>query len=165
MKVELVEASIEKQDIAYQLIQTFWKEHNDVLLTDDEALLDYQNWTKTGHELWLVRFAGDYIGFAHLGSRGQNIDWLEDLFILPPFQNQGIGSQVIALIEERVQQYSESLYIEVAARNLKALKLYEKLGFNCFNTLTIRKDFDEAAFEAVSEEVIAGFPFEIRKRK
>lgn len=165
MKVELVEATSEKQEVACQLIKAFWKEHSNSDLTDDEVLTDYQNWTETGHELWLVKSDEDYIGFAHLGNRGQNIDWLEDLFILPTFQNQGMGSQVIALIEERVQQYSESLYIEVAARNLKALKLYEKLGFNCLNTLTIRKDFDEAAFEAVSEEVIAGFPFEIRKRK
>ena len=37
------------------------------------------------------------------------------------FQRKGIGSRAIQLAEDIVKEYSESLYIEVAARNRKAI--------------------------------------------
>ena len=69
------------------------------------------------------------IGFVHLGNRGAKIDWLEDLFILPEYQGGGLGTQAIFQVEAIVRKYSESLYIEAAARNEGAIRLYQKLGF------------------------------------
>ena len=36
---------------------------------------------------------------------------------------------------------SEAESIEAAARNEAAIRLYRKLGYNCLNTITLRKDF------------------------
>lgn len=52
---------------------------------------------------------------------------------------------------------------EVAARNLRALKLYHKNGYNCLNTVTIRKDFEPDNFEVIEKNNIAGFDFEIKR--
>lgn len=101
--------------------------------------------------------------FVHLGSRGGEIDWLEELFVLPEFQGRGIGTRTIGLAEEIVSAYSESFYIEAAARNEKAIRLYRKLGYDCLNTVTIRKDFHAERFETLSTERILDMDFQIKR--
>lgn len=152
-------------NISCELIREFWKSHNNYIQEFEESFNDLKEWTKEGHKLYLIKLEKEYIGFAHLGSRGANIDWLEDLFILSTYQNKGYGSSVIEILEEEVKKYSESLYIEVAARNLDALNLYRKLGYDCLNTITIRKDFNKEKFEKISSEKINNMQFEIKKYK
>ena len=50
----------------------------------------------------MISYNEEYVGFVHLGSRGCEIDWLEDIFVLPEFQGKGIGTCAIKLIEEIV---------------------------------------------------------------
>ena len=66
------------------------------------------------------------------------------------------------LAEEIVRQYSDSLYIEAAARNRRAIALYHRLGYQCLNTVTVRKDFPGYAYEVQRDERIYDLPFEIR---
>ena len=77
----------------------------------------------------------------------------------------GFGSEAIHQLEEIVKQYSASLYIEAAARNEAAIRLYRKLGYDCLNTITIRKDFPGYEYDVVRKEKIHGLEFEIRKDK
>ena len=63
-----------------------------------------------------------------------------------------------------VKEYSESLYIEVASRNINAIRLYHKIGYDCLNTLTIRKDFKDEKQEVISKEQIFEMEFEVRKK-
>ena len=84
-------------------------------------------------------------------------------FIIPEFQGHGYGSEALSLIENIVKEYSESIYLEVAARNLRALKLYHKNGYTCLNTVTVRKDFEPDNFEVIEKNNIAGFDFEIKR--
>lgn len=154
-----------EQEQACSLIQGFWKAHNDWMPTLAEALSDLQNWTAEGHRFYFVMSGDTYLGFVHLGSRGCEIDWLEDLFILPEYQGQGIGSRVITLVEEIVKGYSESLYIEAAVRNTGAIRLYHRAGYDVLNTVTLRKDFQPETHETVREESLQALPFRIRYRK
>lgn len=163
--VEMVLVNDNLKETALNLIKEFWLCHNNDTQELSETLEDYDNWNRAGHRFYLVKLDDEYIGFAHLGNRGAGIDWLEDLFILPKYQRQGLGSQVIKKLEDEVKQYSESLYIEAAARNLAALKLYRNLGYDCLNSITIRKDFEKDSFSIISEETISGMNFEIRKYK
>lgn len=107
--------------------------------------------------------APQIVGFVHLGNRGAEIDWLEDLFVLPELQSKGIGRQAIALVENIVKEYSESVFIEAAARNLRAIALYRELGYDCLNTITVRKDFDTSHLETIQKEHIAGHEFDVRR--
>ncbi|RXK17487.1 GNAT family N-acetyltransferase [Macrococcus sp. DPC7161] len=159
-----IKSETEKQ-CAYHLIQLFWKEHNNYIQNMEDAIEHYNQWTSVGHLFYLIEYENKNIGFVHLGSRGGQIDWLEDIFIIPEMQGKGIGRKVIFMIEEIVKKYSESLYLEVAARNLAALKLYYELGFNCLNTLTIRKDFQDQKFDVINNENINGYTFEVKKYK
>lgn len=152
-------------DVATNLIIKFWRVHNNDLLKYDEAYADLMEWTKPGHFLYFIHFDDQIVGFVHLGSRGCEADWLEDIFVLPEFQGKGIGTYAIKLTEDIVKTYSESMYIEVAARNMKAIQLYQKNGYDCLNTITIRKDFKPEKYETFSKEKIMNMEFEVRKYK
>lgn len=163
MKIELIKYSNE-QKIVIDLIIKFWKEHNDVNVSYEDANENLIEWTKEGHILYFISVDNEYVGFVHLGSRGCEIDWLEDIFVLPRYQKKGIGTKAIQIVEEMVKQYSESLYIEVASRNINAIRLYHKIGYDCLNTLTIRKDFKDEKQEVISKEQIFEMEFEVRKK-
>ena len=162
MTIELIKYSNE-QGIAIYLIINFWKEHNNVIVSYEDANENLREWTKEGHILYFISVDNKYVGFVHLGSRGCEIDWLEDIFVLPKYQNQRIGTKAIQIVEEMVKEYSESLYIEVASRNINAIRLYHKIGYDCLNTLTIRKDFNLEKQEVISKEKIFDMNFKVKK--
>lgn len=165
MNIKLIQVSDDLRSEACELIKEFWKVHNGTVQTDEESNDDYLAWTCEGHILYLVKQGSEYIGFAHLGSRGATIDWLEDIFVIPKYQGQGVGSKIIEDLEKIVKTYSSSMYIEVAARNLRAMKLYNRLGYDCLNTITIRKDFNQSSLEVVKDERIGGYNFKITKNR
>ncbi|MFM1565261.1 hypothetical protein [Helcococcus ovis] len=45
------------------------------------------------------------------------------------------------------------------------MRLYNKLGYDCLNTITIRKDFNEDDFDIIKAEKIDGYNFNIKKYK
>lgn len=151
-----------EQKAALHLIKEFWFAHNGESLSNEEVMDDFNLWTGKGHCFYFIMFHDRKVGFVHLGNRGAAIDWLEDIFVLPKYQNQGIGSQAIQLIETLVKEYSDSLYIEAAAKNEKAIRLYHRLGFNCLNTITIRKDFNSEKFKKVKDQTLFNKDFEIK---
>lgn len=154
-----------REEEAVRLIQGFWLAHNSCRQTQDEAKADLRAWTGPGHRLYFITLGDKTVGLLHMGSRGGKVDWLEDLFILPEYQGWGIGSEAIQLAEEMVRKYSVSMYIEAAARNERAIRLYRRLGYDCLNTITIRKDFPGYEYDVVREEQVYGERFEIRKDK
>lgn len=164
MNVQLI-AYHNEIEIATDLIIKFWQEHNHVKPSNEDAQADLREWTKAGHYLYFITLNEKPIGFVHLGSRGCAADWLEDIFVLPEFQGKGIGSRAIQLAEDIVKEYSESLYIEVAARNMKAIRLYQRIGYNCFNTMTIRKDFQPEKYETIGRERIMEMNFDVKRYK
>lgn len=161
MKIELMRYENDDKEIACELIKNFWKEHNGIEI-DAESFLE--EWISEGI-FYLIECDEKKSGFVCLGERGGDINWLEYLFIIPSLQNKGIGKKVLKLLEEIVSEYSDSLYLEVAARNLKALKLYKETGYNSLNTITLRKDFNEEDFDVISREKISSYEFEIRRKK
>ena len=165
MEISLVSSNDSTRDIAVKLIIEFWRAHNNYAQSAEEAASDYEEWTSEGHIFYLIKTDEDFVGFAHMGSRGAQIDWLEELFILPVFQNRGLGSKAIEILEDKVKKYSDSMYLEAAARNLSAIRLYRKLGYDCLNTISIRKDFHKEKYETAGNELVGGMYFEIRKYK
>lgn len=164
MKIYLQRYEAETE-IAVSLIQGFWKEHNGWNQSREEAVEDLRAWTMDGHRFYFINWDTEFVGFLHLGSRGCEIDWLEDLYVAGPYQNRGIGTQAIQLAEAIVKEYSESMYIEAAARNEKAIRLYRRMGYDCLNTITVRKDFQPENHEVVRRETIYGHGFDIKQYK
>lgn len=152
-----------EEPLMLEVIKRFWIAHNDYTQTEEESREDLRAWTAAGHRLYWIMQGETSIGLLHMGSRGAEIDWIEDLFILPEYQGRGYGSEALMRAEEIVKEYSESIYLEVAARNLDALRLYRRRGYDCLNTVTIRKDFHPENFETVSKETLLGSTFAVRR--
>ena len=160
--VELKEYQ-QEQDIAFSLIGQFRYAHNQEVPSYEDNKENLMEWTKEGHKLYFIMYKQQIVGFVHLGSRGCEMDWLEDIFVLPAYQNRGIGTQAIALVEQLVQSYSSSLYIEASSRNIAAIGLYHKLGYNCLNTISVRKDFDDG-YRVVRKDTISDLEFIIKAK-
>ena len=50
--------------------------------------------------------------------------------ILPKYQNQGIGTNLIEELLSKVKKRNKSVYLQVLRANEKAQKLYKNLGFS-----------------------------------
>ena len=135
--------------LAKELIRGFWLAHGDYVITDEEAAENLAAWTDKGHVFYFILKEEIPIGFVHLGSRGAEVDWIEDLFVLPEYQGNGYGSHAIALVEAEIKKYSESVYL--------------RLGYHCLNTVTLRKDFQPENFEVIRSEELLGYPLEVKK--
>ena len=152
----------EKEELL-SLIKRFWLVHNDYVEPDEEAMEDLSSWTDEGHKVYIISKEDSAIGFIHIGSRGVEMDWIEDLFIIPEESGKGYGSIALEMIEQKIREYSTSAYIEVAARNTRALKLYYKHGYDCLNTITIRKDFKPDEYKIMQKENLFGYEFEVKE--
>ena len=69
--------------------------------------------------------------------------FLELLAVYPQFQNQGLGREILAWLEN--QAASTNLWTTVSSFNLRALDFYTKCGFETVATLAdlVRTGFDE----------------------
>lgn len=53
---------------------------------------------------------------------------LDDLYVLPPFRGRGIGT---AILKRCIDDSKAPLWLYVFKRNVGAVKLYRRLGFEC----------------------------------
>lgn len=69
---------------------------------------------------------------------GKPCKWIEDLYILPDFRGQGIGTAFFAFLEEK---YPESLLrLEVEDENERAVAVYTKNGFEVLPYTQMKKN-------------------------
>ncbi len=64
-------------------------------------------------------------GFYRFSSAGDKME-IDDLYILPAFQNRGIGT---AVIETCLAQAELPVFLYVFQKNTGALRLYQRMGF------------------------------------
>ena len=65
---------------------------------------------------------GEKCAFYRLCEDGE----LDDLYVLPEFQNAGIGSDIL---HKCIREAKAPLYLYVFARNNRAIAFYERFGF------------------------------------
>lgn len=71
-------------------------------------------------------------GYYHFYRNEDGLLELDDLYLFPPFQNQGIGT---AVIQRCCASITEPIMLYVFARNTRAVALYERLGFQITATV------------------------------
>ena len=69
--------------------------------------------------------------------------WVEDLSIRPAYRGQGLGSRVLAWLEEQLQGDAVMLRLETEPENERAQELYYRLGYENLNYLQMIKRLDE----------------------
>lgn len=83
---------------------------------------------------FLIEREGEPAGYCLLAvtwsqEAGGMVWWLEELYLRPKFQGQGLGSQVIGWLREIRPPEVTRFRLEVEPENQGARRLYKRLGF------------------------------------
>jgi [ribosomal protein S18]-alanine N-acetyltransferase len=99
-------------------------------------------------EVYVAERDGALAGFAILCVTGAFIGYLQSVAVDPRFRGAGIGSELIAFVEERIFRVSPNVFICVSSFNDRARVLYERLGYAYVGALTdyIVRGHDELLF-------------------
>ena len=81
---------------------------------------------------YLARDGEKIIGLVHLVGDGFSSVFVQDLIVLPSYQRQGIGSN---LMKEALADYKDAYQIQLATEQIeKNLVFYRSLGFETLST-------------------------------
>ena len=86
--------------------------------------------------------SGDVVGYAMIAKSfstefGKRCIWIEDLYVKEPYRGMGLGSGFLRFI---VDKYPGCLFrLEAEQENARAIKAYEKCGFEVLPYLEMKK--------------------------
>lgn len=60
---------------------------------------------------------------------GGIVIWVEDFYVLPEFRSRGLGKEFLNYIEKNGDKKLRRLRLEIEDENVRAIELYEKMGF------------------------------------
>ena len=97
---------------------------------EDIAAIDYEkvlHWVNRKIEANICDYCcvlanGEKAAYYRLCEDGE----LDDLYVLPPFREQGIGSEIL---RKCIAEAEKDLYLYVFRGNTRAIGLYERFGF------------------------------------
>lgn len=77
----------------------------------------------------VLYWADQRVGVVGLhGEEGHIL--LRDFFVLPEFQNRGIGSHVILQVQGKARELGQDIHLRTLRANTGARRLYERHGFH-----------------------------------
>ncbi len=91
---------------------------------------------------YVFECAGEIQGYAMIAKSfstefGKPCMWIEDIYIKPMHRGKGIGSRFFAFIENK---YTDCIFrLEVEKENERAVKVYEKCGFEELPYMEMKK--------------------------
>ncbi|MBQ8228584.1 MAG: GNAT family N-acetyltransferase [Clostridia bacterium] len=102
-------------------------------------------WTSEEHELYIISENNLPIGFLHIWYKGGNVAWIEDVFVAEKYRGKGAGGIAISQAEQIIKEKGgyTAVCIDVVPRNLAAIGLYQKLGYDILSLITVRKELGE----------------------
>lgn len=126
--------------------------------TDEQSVESLKEWCEEG-KVYNVFYNDNLAGFFYVKFGGQNVAWLEDLFIAEQFRSQGIGKASFNKLDELMRDKGiTSMFVDVIPRNASAIKFYQECGFDHLNMIQLRKNYDERLNKQDEVEVL-GFNF------
>lgn len=126
--------------------------------TDEESMETLKEWQGTG-TVYNVYKDEEAVGFFYIRFGGQNVAWLEDLYISEEFRGIGIGKSAMAALDKLMEERNiTSMFVDVIPRNTAAIKLYKQSGFDHLNMIQLRKNYEKRLDKDEEVEVL-GFNF------
>ena len=134
MKLTYCKATAGDSERIYQLCKQLIDDYEDVDGIDYAAVL---NWVRKKTERCIDEYTviyadGRKAGYYRFYKNGDGIYEIDDLYVFDEFQNQGIGSEIIRLCCDSV---NEPVMLYVFIKNKRAVSLYERLGFEVVETV------------------------------
>lgn len=107
---------------------------------EDIGLIDYLKVLRWVHEKirhaigeYTVVYAnGEKSGYYHFFKNGDGVYELDDLYVFEPFQNRGIGTQVL---RRCCSEVNEPVMLYAFKENRRAVSLYRRMGFEIIKTV------------------------------
>ncbi|MGL5439107.1 MAG: GNAT family N-acetyltransferase [Filifactoraceae bacterium] len=126
--------------------------------TDEQSRETLSKWIKQG-EVYNIFLDDILVGFFYVRFGGQDVAWLEDLFILESYRSNGIGKCAMKRLDElMIDRGIVSMFVDVVPRNTSAIKLYKECGFDHLNIIQLRKNYDNRLNKEDDIELL-GFNF------
>lgn len=127
MTLQFVPAVPEDAETLYELNRQLIDTYEDLDSIDYPKVLA---WVRRNLEQNLPHFVrvladGVLVGYYCLRPEGESME-LDSLFVLPPYQNRGIGTQIL---EKCLEESDVPVFLYVFRKNTRAVALYGKLGF------------------------------------
>lgn len=126
--------------------------------TDEESKETLEYWKEEG-TVYNVFLDHEAVGFFYVRFGGQNVAWLEDIFISEQYRGKGIGRFAMGRLDElMIEKEVVAMFVDVIPRNTSAIKLYRECGFDHLNLIQLRKNYDKKLDK--DEEIdLLGFNF------
>ncbi len=142
-----------KRDIPQiiKLIGEVWAEHDCVLdtETDEKYLLAPDDYFRSrGGEFWVVENESEIIATVAVLMNDAETSELKSLYVKKDFRQQGLGESLTELVIKFAQTKGASqINLWSDTRFTKAHRLYEKLGFKCFDKRELNDLNNSVEFE------------------
>lgn len=112
--------------------------------SEEIFLNDFENCVNESPYLegYIFEADGDIQGYAMIAKSfstefGKRCIWIEDLYVKEPYRGMGIGSGFLNFITDK---YPDCLFrLEAEKENARAIKVYEKCGFEVLPYLELKK--------------------------
>lgn len=137
MENKLCKVKLNDLEELADLLVKFWKSqlYNP---TDADILEDIRRMIDPKGIGRLILHKGKIAGFIYVNEKFGYLNNIEYLYVDEPFRGLGIATFAINEIKKIIlSKGNERVQIEVAPNNIKALKLYHKLGFTCIDTWSL----------------------------
>lgn len=130
MNLQFITADSTDIPVIYGQAKALIDAYEDVSAIDYEKVLDWVKRKITNHisEYQCVTADGKKCAWFRLCEDGE----LDDLYVLPPFQNHGIGSEIM---KKCIRESENIIYLYVFSRNIRAISFYERFGFSTCETV------------------------------
>lgn len=87
-------------------------------------------------EIYIAKIDGLFVGFVIIQFYGVLQGYIQTICVKSEYRNMGIGSSLLKYSEKRINEKSPNVFLCVSSFNLKAQKLYFKLGFEKIGVLS-----------------------------
>ena len=125
MNLHFMSASEEDIPVIYAQAKNLIDTYEDLASIDYDKVMDWVRRKISKHisTYTAVVLSDKTCAYYRLCDDGE----LDDLYVLPEFQNHGIGSQIL---EKCMLESLNPLYLYVFSENVRAVSFYEKYGFS-----------------------------------
>ena len=119
---------------------------SNLVTPDDDTIATLKKWQIQPNALYVIVEEDTHVGFIRICFRGENVAWIEDIFVDADHRGRGIASSAITAAEENIKNTPgyTAVCLEVSLRNTNAFYLYHKLGYTDLSLITVRKEFSES---------------------
>jgi len=99
----------------------------------------------TALERYVAIDNGEVVGFVLISMRGTFSGYVKSIAVREDWRGRGLGSALLAFVEERIFRETQNVFICVSSFNVRAQALYSRLGYETVGDLRdfIARGYDE----------------------